>query len=186
MASKIAITNVAMALLGEETIVSLTSNLGEKERKVNALFDITRDEVLQAFPWKFAKKQMSLGLLSQTPLYGYDYSYQVPSDCLRILDLNNGCVFDRVGDAIHTNEEEALVTYIRRVVDTGLWDSTFVNAFSSKLAMKLAESLTNSTSLQQTLKQYYDEAIKEARGISSQEGVQAGLYSDVLSEARYA
>lgn len=187
MSSKIEIVNISMTLIGEDTIVSLTGDLGERERKVNALFDITRDEVLSAFPWGFAKKQQALALNSIAPVFTdeFAYAYAVPSDCLRILSAQGQTTFKRVGDKVFSNESPLLVEYIRRITDTAKWDGVFINAFSAKLAMKLAYSLTDSTSLTEMLRGYYRDAIQEARAVSSQEGVEETLYRDVLSEARY-
>ena len=184
MATNVEIANIAMTLLGEDTIVSLTSDLGEKERKVNAIYTTTRDEVLRSFPWNFATKQATLGLLSETPTYEWTYMYQLPSDFIRLLMTEGQTKYRIQGDKLLSNQATLNITYTFRETDPQKWDTCFVNAFAAKIAFKLAYALPNSNSLQATAKAYYDEAIAEARGLDSQENEHEPLYYDELTDAR--
>jgi len=180
----IGIANIALVLIGEDTIISMDSGEGEKQRKLNAIYNSTRDEVLRSYPWGFATTQGTLGLLTEVPTYTYSYAYQLPSDCIKIQSTEGDTEYKIHGRTLYSDEATLNVTYTKRVTDSEQFDPSFTNAFAAKLAFKLAYALPNSTSLQSICKQYYDEAIREARGVDSQEDTGDPLFSDELSEAR--
>ena len=82
------IANVALTMLGSQRIAILSED-SEPARRVNAVYDILRDELLMEHPWTFAVERTSLAQLSDTPAFGYSYQYQLPSDCLKFLDRKN-------------------------------------------------------------------------------------------------
>ena len=184
MATNVEIANIAMTLLGEDTIISLTSDLGEKERKVNAIYNTTRDSVLRDYPWNFATTQTTLGLLSTAPRYDYDYAYQLPSDFIRMVGIEGNVEFKIVGDKLYTNSDNGNITYIKRETDPAKFDSLFVKAFAAKLAFELSYSLTNSNTLQGTMAAYYKELIIDAKRVDSQDETPDSLFNDELTDAR--
>ncbi|WP_237763927.1 hypothetical protein [Terrimicrobium sacchariphilum] len=132
----------------------------------NRFYDQTRDEVLQSHPWNFAIKRATLSLLADAPAFGWAYQYQLPSDCLRILQLNGYQVyqadgrFDIEGGRMMTNCDTAQVRYIARVTDGTLFPPLFVEALALKLATRLAKPITGSASEVERLKTEYERITK--------------------------
>jgi hypothetical protein len=67
------------------------------------------------------------------------------------------------GRKILTNYAAPLrVRYVSRVEDTSQWDASFVEAFACRLAVEMAEDLTQSTGKKESAKDDYKTAIAKA------------------------
>jgi hypothetical protein len=159
-ASETTICNLALAKLGARTIMSLDDQSPEA-RSCKLHYAETRDEVLRHHRWNFAIARDDLSQLPDVPISGYSFQYQLPTDCLRMLELNG---FDQQsrpgyweveGKRLLTNDETATIKYIRRVTDCNLFDAIFVDALAIKIAAKLCKPLTGSiTMAEQFLTEY--------------------------------
>ena len=151
MASQVEIVNRALTKIGEARILSMSDDV-EPARSADSLWDIVRDAELRIRRWKFSIKRDSLAALVDAPDWGFSYQYQLPSDCLRILQVND--IFPGVDLSDYRSTDAALwrvegqkiltdigaplkVRYIRREDDTGVWDSAFVEAFAFRLSAEL-------------------------------------------------
>lgn len=158
MATTIEIVNAALTLLGESRIASL-DDATKPAREAKAVIDITRDSLIAAHNWSFAKTRAQLPALVSAPAFGYGYAYQLPADCLRLLAVGDYYVgldltdyrgaptelFTIEGRQILTDLGAPLnVRYIKRVEDASQYSAGFAAAFASKLAEVLAEPLTQS------------------------------------------
>jgi hypothetical protein len=176
MTSQVDIANRALTKLGASRIISFGDD-NKQSRAVSSMFDIVRDAELRARIWSFSKTRVSLPALSTTPDWGFQYEYQIPSDSLRILlvndiypgpsleDYRNASVaeYSIEGNKILANFAAPLkIQYIRRVTDTTQWDSLFVEAFACRLAMELAEDLTQSNSKRELAQAEYMAAMRVA------------------------
>jgi hypothetical protein len=88
--SKISVVNQALTHLGARTIGSLAEN-SEAARRAALLWDDTVDEVLRAYPWKFASLILPLTVLAETTPE-WTYLYAMPPDCLRVWRVFNQIV----------------------------------------------------------------------------------------------
>jgi hypothetical protein len=147
MVSVVGIVNSALIKIGADTITSLTDDSAEA-RAANAQYEKLRDEVLRAHPWNFAIARQSLARLAEAPPFGFTWQYQLPSDGLRVLFMNDGrAAFEIEGRRLLTDEGEAHVLYVRRVTDPNEFDAMFREALAYRIAADLAYPLANSTTL---------------------------------------
>lgn len=168
--SQISICNSALGKVGAERISSIGQSVKSAEL-LNAIWDQVRDSVLRAHPWNFAIKRVTLAPNSTTPDFGYDFQYDKPNDCLRILDPDPDDVdFQIEGDQILTDEATLDLRYIWRNEDESEWDSCFAEAFAWRLAREIAYSLTQSAALVTACDASYKEALQEARTMDGMEG----------------
>lgn len=72
---------------------------------------------------------------------------------------------------IWTNQEQAIICYIKRVVNPDVWDDLFHNAMTSGLASRLVIALTGDKGLAQIQAQHANEAIIRARQMDGNEGL---------------
>jgi hypothetical protein len=88
MATEVSICANALRRLGDDPITSLTDDT-ERARLCNAFYTDARDAVLRSHPFNFSITRTTLAQLSDTPAYGYDYQYALPTDpyCLRVLEM---------------------------------------------------------------------------------------------------
>lgn len=101
----------------------------------------------------------------------WDYIYVKPSDCLRVLSVNDNPDADyMVGEkGIYYNDEGIEIEYIRQVTDVTVYDSTFVDAFAARLAMELAIALTGSHKKLETYTKLYYLALEKAKVMDAKE-----------------
>lgn len=176
MASAIEIANRALTKLGERRILAFTDDT-KQARDVNSMFAVVRDAELRSSRWRFALARAQLPALSTAPAFGYERQFQLPNDCLKVLevgfyspgvDLSDYVQTDNSdyaveGSVILSNLEAPLnLRYVKQVTDPTLFDALFVEAFACRLAAELAEPLTESGSKKETAWREYDRAKSEA------------------------
>jgi hypothetical protein len=183
MTSQVDIANRALTKLGASRIISFGDD-NKQSRAILSMFDIVRDAELRSHIWSFSVKRDSLPALTSTPAWGFSYEYQMPSDSLRLLmvnDIYNGpsmedyrnqpvADYSLEGNKILANFAAPLkIRYVSRVTDTTQWDSMFVEAFACRLAMELAEDLTQSNTKRELAQNEYMAALRGAIRASSVE-----------------
>jgi len=160
MADDTSIANLALAKLGISPIMALTDD-SKQAQFANRFFDQTRDEVLSSHRWNFAMRRGALNRLATTPEFEWAFAYQLPVDCLRVVQLNGyepnepQGAFAIEADQMFTDAEQAQVRYIARVIDGSLYPPLFVHAVATLLASRLAGPLTGSRELPTALLEEY-------------------------------
>ena len=185
MATQVDICNIALTSLGDQRIVSLSDN-NERARLCSARYDDVRDAVLRAYPWNCALKRAELAPSVATPAWGYSYIYPLPSDCLRVIDVEGYEVpYEVEGRNILTDASTVKLLYLAKVTDASQYDSLLVQAIGTRLAMEIAEPLTGRRDLRQDLTAKYQAVLAEARSVDTAErSLPVTIESDVFVSAR--
>jgi hypothetical protein len=150
------IVNLALAKLGVSPIMALTDD-SKQAQFAKRFYEQTRDDVLQGHRWNFAMKRATLNKLALPPEFEWSYAYQLPVDCLRVVQLNGWEPTERPGQysiegrSLLANEEAAEIRYVGKVTETTLYHPLFVDALATKLASVLAGPLTGSRDLPSAL-----------------------------------
>lgn len=170
MASRVAVCNMALGLIGAEMIASITAPTTEAERKCALYLDQAVDETLRLYPWNCAIKRCALALLATAPTWGYSYAFALPSDYIRGLwadysDIN----FKIVGRALHCDDSSFNLEYISRISVNDM-DGALLAAVIAKLAEYLAFAITNSGSMADAMVKRFEMALVKATIADSQEG----------------
>lgn len=175
MVGKMDICNLALLRLGSLPIESLDED-SKRAITLKNCFDLVRDIVLRGHPWNFATKRAVLARLTEAPLFGYSYAYQLPIDQLRVLGIVDGAgkldptlVYEIEGDRLLTNQTSASIKYIQRVSDIGIFDAQFCSALASRLAAEVAYQLTGAAAMKKQMMDEYRYELMEARSIDAQE-----------------
>ena len=105
--ANIAVSNLALGLLGAKAIT--VDGTSRNHTLCTLFFDDSRDEILAQHPWNWARKR-AYAVETTDPLWtlhdlSYGYNYTVPSDCLRMLTVDNDpdAKWSREGGVIITN-----------------------------------------------------------------------------------
>lgn len=184
MASIVGICNNALAKLGEDVIISLTEN-SKAARTCNLLFESIRDALLRSHPWNFAIRRVELAQLTTTPVFEWSYEYQLPTDCLRALMLEEDDIeFKIEGRKLLTDNDTAKLKYIARVEDPNEYDTLFAELLSARLAAEMAPILSDSTTLAQLMWELYQQKLKETRSMDAQEGSPENITANTWVESR--
>lgn len=180
----VSVCNSALVKVGADRISSITQDT-KSAKILNAIFNTVRDDVLRAHRWNFAMTRATLAPTGTEPDFEYDYQYDLPSDCLRIVETYPDDIdFVVEGRTILSNESELSVVYIRRNEDPASWDSCFAEALAWRLAREVAYNLTQSNALVKQCDDAYKAQLAEARSIDGAEGIIKGLEADVWTRAR--
>jgi len=161
MADETSIANLALAKLGISPIMALTDD-SKQAQFANRFYAQTLDEVLSSHRWNFAMRRSTLNQLATSPSFEWGFAYQVPVDCLRVVQLNGyeqneqQGEFAIEGNQLFTDAEQAQVRYIARVTDGSLYPALFSQAVATMLASRLAGPLTGSRELPSALLEEYE------------------------------
>jgi hypothetical protein len=170
------IANRALARLGARNILAMTDTSAEAVACALA-YPSARDELLRSHRWNFARKRIALSRLADAPAFEYAYQYELPTDCLRLMEINDVDSWDTLppdyeieGRKILTNSAALQVKYIARIADTTLYDVLFVRALVLQLAADIAEKVTGSSQLSSQMLQEKESLILgNARKIDANE-----------------
>ena len=177
MASNVEIANSALTKLGASRITALTDNV-KAAREINAIFELRRDYLLRTHNWSFAMTRASLPALDETPSWGYTTLYQLPTDCLRVVQVNDTWVVPGLADYTSGPDSEPYkitgrrietdigaplkLRYIKRVTDPAQFDAAFVEVFASDLADQVCEALTQSNTKREATRAVLRQSLLEA------------------------
>ncbi len=155
----IQIVNLALGRIGVARITTMAAN-DTTARACTLVYEPTRDEVLRSHRWNFAEKRAVLSELAEAPAFGWDHAYQLPSDCLRVCEVNDseigeGEAWKVEGLTVLSDEDEMNVVYIRRFDDEDFKDPLFCEALSLKIASKLVAPLKGNTAQVSALGEEY-------------------------------
>lgn len=170
--SQVEICNMALLKIGDKAITDLKED--SKEAKLcRQFYDITRDKELRSHPWNFSMSRAELAELTETPAFGWAHKFQLPNDCLRIIEMSDrNTEYIIEGRELLTNSGTAKIIYQKSVTDTTKFDMLFVGAFSLKLAMTIAFPLTADRGLVESLEMEYQRDLRDAKFIDALEGNQ--------------
>ena len=164
MASEVQICNLALLKFGNITINGFEDGT-EQANACKVLYPLMRDEMVAAHDWNFAMTRADISSqLSDTPIFEFDFAYNLPVDCLRTVEFYDSrlrrwvdCNYDHYANRYHpsqeltwaiegnellTNQEEDIfIRYVRRVTTTGNFHPAFVNALAVRLAAELVAKI---------------------------------------------
>ena len=172
MATRVSISNLALTILGADRVTSLEDN-SENARRLTAIYDQCLEDVLRAHPWNFAITRQTLAQLSTVPVFGYDLEYQVPGDCLRVLEVNDGTNlitdFKIEGRKLLTNDSTVNIKFISNITDPNQYTSQFAFVLSTRIAMELAYAITNNKATMELMANLYASRLQTAKETDAQE-----------------
>ena len=182
--SVVNIVNNALVKIGASNIISLTEN-SEAARAANLIYEQIRDSVIRDHRWNFATKRVQLAANSSGPAFGYVYSYALPTDCLRVVQMEEkNMVYTIEGRNLLTDETPARIIYLARVEDPNEFDPMFVEALSARLAAELAVTIAESNSLFQNMMEMYRVKMADARSVDGQESGEPQIVADTWLDSR--
>ena len=189
MASQVAICNLALMKFGSITITSITEDTREA-RACHSLWELTRDDLLYSYPWKFALTRYSMGTpLTADPEFEYDYQYTLPADCLRVYDMYDSDEEWTVekGVLLSNRSDDIYIRYIAKITDVSKYHPAFVKCMATALAAELAVKLKDDAKLRLSLLQELEMYVAKAYKLDAIEGEPAKHKSEQdLTQGNYS
>ena len=182
--SVVQIVNNALVKIGANAILTLTED-SEAARAANLIYEQVRDACIRDHVWNFAVNRVELAQNSVAPAFGFAYQYNVPSDCLRVLQMENVDMFYKIERGkLLTDEGTAKILYLARVEDVNLFDAMFVEALSARLAAELSVTLSESNTLYSNMMEMYQRKVADARSMDAQESGYLEVVADTWLDSR--
>ena len=148
------ICNRALSRLGTRAVISALDENSTEARTVSIWYAATRDTLLRAHDWNFARRRVMLAVQGIAPT-GWTFRYALPTDCIRLLRISlvnaemGSIRFEVAGDStsrfILCDEPAAEAVYTARVDDPNLYDPGFSSALVDQLAAHIAYPITQKT-----------------------------------------
>ncbi len=155
---KTQLVNLALYTIGAKAISDYQEN-SHNGGIVREFFPEVKKRVLREHNWNCAMARRALAQLSSSPAFGYDYQYQLPTDCLRAIQLNAyNDPFHVEGEKLLTNETEANLLYVADIEPYQM-DSMLARCVQYALAAELANVLAASIDLATKLENQYQQWI---------------------------
>jgi len=180
------IVNAALSKLGEQPLLAMT-DASVPGRLANRTYEDIKDALVREFPWNFAMKRTSLAADPVAPAWGFAYKFNLPGDCMRVVDIENDYNYDwRVeGGTIVTDLSAPLnIRYVGDVLE-GAMEATFREALAARLAMEWAEPLSATTSLANSMATLYKNKLQVARAADGQEDRLRAIDVSLFIDSRY-
>jgi len=188
MATSVDIAKHALSHLGDRfDLTALTDSTPEAEQ-VNLVYTYERDRLLREHPWKFAQKFYKPDYeLAGTVPANWDYMFDYPSDCLRMLDLVNPLgrdldpipydigVTETNQKAIFCDVEEPEFRYIYKVTDVDCFDVFFFEALALRISARICMGLTGSAEMCREMERKAAIAVGSAKSQDANEGIEPSI-----------
>jgi len=209
MVAKIDIANRALNNVGRAPITSL-----EEVPLLEDTYDIQRRALLEAHPWNFATKRVSLNKQTTMPVFGWAGQYTLPADFIRLVmteeeetnaplgdPLFNGFLtisfsssFAKADDyrvedspegkILLSNDDIKRIIYVFDQEDSQRFSSTFVTLLAKAISATMAYKLTGSRTLADDEKRDFEKLFKSATTIDGQQSKIRRIETSVFRGSR--
>jgi hypothetical protein len=195
---------MALTWLGEAPVTSISAPEADDLDRAHIMlinYAPARDATLEAHDWSFAMMRFIPPLNLIPPVYGAGNAFDVPTDILRIISVDNPETdnLDLLNSPIGSleqidwvfenrqvicNEDVIYCRGIRRIEQEGFFSPLFVHAFAAKLAFLTAMNLTSSAAIQANMLEMYNQFIMEAKTRDGLQGRTKRLRNRSLLKSR--
>lgn len=187
MSSQVSICNLALVRLGAPTITSIDDDT-KSAKLCKKAYDMVVEKVISEGPWTRATKRAELSLTGDDPVFGYAYEFQLPTDCLDVLSINDIIP----GEYDYRIEEDKLlidasavsIKYIALLSTPGSFGIHITKSVVDLLTAEIAFALTGNLGLVQGLHQLYLQNLHTNLALDGIQGSKDIVSVSTLTEVR--
>ena len=168
---RLSVINAALMKCG----LPLAASLQDADWGASERFDNVMEQLLRAHARNIATRNATL-TRQGTPEHGYPQAYQIPDDCLRMLDVRPAedarspqARYSVVGKKLYTHASPCNARYVARVSDPAAWPPDFADAVATRLAAEIAPLSAQSFGLGASLLQLAQLALQQAQASDAAE-----------------
>lgn len=191
------VCNRALLRIGQSQLINDLEQASPIARACNALYADSRDTVLEARFWPFARRRATLAEIPDGGVGGWVYAYTLPADCIapRFLEpistntdeevtveadasgLLSGArpiPFETEDDGnkriLLTDMVDAVLVYTARITQVARFTPSFKNCLSYLLASDLAFGIAKKPAVGEKMLVAYERALERAAASSAKQG----------------
>lgn len=162
---KLHIINRALMKCG----LPLAASLNDCDWNAAQVFEPCAEECLRSHGWGFAQKFATLEK-SAPPEHGHMYGYQLPDDCVRVIDIRSQFnlrspkgTYQKSGNSIiYTDLSPCHLRYVQRLLDPAEWPVDFADAVACRIGYEIATLSAQTMALAPNLFQMFQVALSGA------------------------
>lgn len=151
--TKLQVYNLALVQLGQSPITDLNT-VNPTMTKLNALYQIAIEGLIEEQRWDFATKHVQLVLAASGNIGAYDKRYTLPVDLLKINIVysteddpyGSQIEYDVQFNGLLTNSDTVYMEYIYDLTANSSFDATFAEALAFRLAALCSPAVYHSVS----------------------------------------
>lgn len=181
--SAVQISSNALILLGHPPIASFDEP-GAGAQASSNLYENSYLNLLTIHRWRFATKKAQLARLSEAPLNGFSYQFQLPSDLLYLIRKESGFDYEIYGDKLYSNNTTESIDYTYRVEEDNL-PPYFIKTFEFFMAAQLAIPVAGNSTRANEYNGMYEMQLKRAKFADSTQRPGDTFLSNPYVNARF-
>lgn len=200
MADNTSIVNMSLGRIKAPRISNLATDTQKEAVNARIFFDEARDDLLREGIWNFAVKRVKPTKASETPEFGFDNAFVLPSDNLRVISVHqstdwrvnvthyrieNMTVSGTDTDVIVTDWSEIYLRYVAQVTDANLMTPSFRELLSLRLARDLALALDHSHNVAEFWGKQYRQKLFRAKSVDGMEDVVPPMPAGSWHDSRF-
>lgn len=176
---------MALQRVGASRITSIDDGT-EESNACAAIYDIVVEEVISAVAWSAATIRVALAQTTTTPVYGYDYEYQLPVDpkCLRVLeiegDTSSSIDYRIEEDKLVCDETTVNIKYLGLLTSADSFGPFITKCVVSRLAWELSYKFSGVASQQAAMEARYERDLEQMAAADAIQGS-----ADILPTGSY-
>ncbi len=182
VASAIKINSNALILLGHSPIATF-DDPGSGAQVAANLYETTVRSMLSDHRWRFATKKVELAKLTASPDNEFTYQYQLPTDLIMLIKLQETGNYEIYGDKVYSNRSTCNIDYIYRIDET-FFTPSFTKALEFFLAAQYAIPVTGNSTRMQEYTSLYEAQLRRAKHTDSAERPNVGIVDSPFTDVR--
>lgn len=169
--TKVDVANGALLKLGESTPLTNLSDGTKAANLCKNRIEPCKTALLRYHPWNFAIKRVTLANNDDAPAFGYSYAATLPSDFLRVVQVDDRRTSYRIENGeLLSDETEVELRYVYDFGDDySRADPLFIECLSLWLANDIALALTQSADIKDRMQRDLNLALGKARFVDASE-----------------
>lgn len=164
------LANNALRLIGHSPILDIDSTVDDTAVTCKQLLTSCRLFMLRDANWNRAIKRQSLSQDTADPVWGFNYKYAIPADCLKIIETSdNQYEFQAEGGFILTDSPTLEIRYVQNLPIAN-FDPMMATALETLLASRLSSALLHDDRKSLDKYELYRVIVSDAKAVDGQEG----------------
>lgn len=179
MASAVDIANLALLECGAEPILALDST-SEASRACTAAWAAVRPSVLGMHPWNTPTKRALIDEDATAPLWDYATRYPLPSDCIRVLEVDTTADWRIEGRYLVTDEtgNDLGIRYIYDETNPATFPPPLVDALVLAMTYRIMQRVNADKALRDRIERQWMTWVKECQALDGAEQSDAEIEDD--------
>lgn len=178
MPSLVDIANMAILRVGSQPVADLDGN-STIQVACRVAWPFVRRRILRSHSWNAATVRTTLARLTDEPAWDFESQYQIPADCLHVMEVDTTYDWRVENGRILTDGNGTIdIRYIKDETDTAKYDAGLAMVMALGLAVEICEKITSSRPKRELLLDEYLRMLNDAMMEDGQEQSPAEFEED--------